>query len=151
MIDFEYSGHLAISPGSGSESVVFHGDLDITALGGAGFASQRSVQLSWDLAEYQGLSLRVGEGDSKKYTIVLKDHILPKRPDGRETSTISWEYNFEGSESETLIPWHELKPTYRGKPKPDAEPLNLSNVKRISIMCRRSVSCTIIIAQCLCP
>lgn len=122
--------------------MVFNGELDITALGGAGFASQRSVdQLSWNLADYQGLSLRVREGDAKKYTITLKDCVLPKLPDGREASTISWEYNFEGSKSEILIRWHEFKPTYRGKPKPDAEPLNLSDVKRIGIMCRRSVPC----------
>lgn len=122
--------------------MVFNGELDITALGGAGFASHRSVdQLSWNLADYQGLSLKVREGDAKKYTITLKDRVLPKRPDGREASTISWEYNFKGSESEILIRWHEFKPTYRGKPKPDAEPLNLSDVKRIGIMCRRSVPC----------
>lgn len=125
--------HLA--SGSNPKLVVYHGNLDITALGGAGFASRRSVDpLSWDLADYQGLSIGVQQGDAKKYTITLKDQILPRRP--REQSTVSWEYDFEGQASEVVIPWHEFKPTYRGKPKPDAEPVDLRNVKRISIMCR---------------
>lgn len=121
---------------------MFYGDLDITALGGAGFASQRSVdELSWDLAAYQGLSIGLRAGDAKKYTINLKDSVLPKGPDGRERSTISWEYDFEvSSASEIVIPWHEFQPTYRGKPKPDAEPLDTGSVKRIGIMCRRSVA-----------
>ncbi len=138
MIDPGYLGHLSSSSGSSSNSVVFHGNLDITALGGAGFASQRSVdQLSWDMADYRGLCLGLREGDGKKYTITLRDRILPKRPDGRERSTVNWEYDFEGSGSEVVIPWHEFRPTYRGRPEPDAEPLDLRNVKRIGIMCRR--------------
>ncbi|KAK7741680.1 hypothetical protein SLS62_010917 [Diatrype stigma] len=124
--------------GNNPTSVVFYGDLDITALGGAGFASQRSVDaLSWDLAAYQGLSVGIRTGDAKKYTVILKDSVLPKRPDGREQSTVSWEYDFEVSSCpEIVIPWHAFRPTYRGKPKPDAEPLAPGSVKRIGIMCR---------------
>ncbi|RYP19543.1 hypothetical protein DL765_003270 [Monosporascus sp. GIB2] len=126
--------HLA--SGSNPGLVVYYGNLDITALGGAGFASQRSVDpLSWDLANYQGLSIGVQKGDAKKYTVALKDQISPRRP--REQSTVSWEYDFEGQASEVVIPWQEFKPTYRGRPTPDAEPMDLRNVKRISIMCRR--------------
>ena len=138
MINLGKIGHL-ITAGD-PHSAIFYGDLDITALGGAGFASQRTAdQLSWDLAEYQGLIIRAKAGDNKKYTLVIKDYALPKRPDGRESSTISWEYSFEGSGAEFAIPWHEFSPKYRGKPKPDAEPLNLKNILRISIMCRRFV------------
>ncbi|KAI0201560.1 NADH:ubiquinone oxidoreductase intermediate-associated protein 30 [Astrocystis sublimbata] len=119
------------------ETVRFHGELDITALGGAGFASQRSPDPQrWDLSSYQGLRLAIQDGDGKKYTLIVKDDILPRRPDGREQSTVSWEYDFPGSRSELEIPWHDLKPTYRGKPKPDAEALDLTSIKRISIMMR---------------
>ncbi|KAI1737410.1 complex I intermediate-associated protein 30-domain-containing protein [Xylaria scruposa] len=119
------------------EAVRFHGELDITALGGAGFASERSPDPQhWDLSSFQGLHLAIGRGDGKKYTLIVKDEILPKRPDGREQSTVSWEYDFLGTGTELDIPWQDLTPTYRGKPKPDAKPLDLANIKRLSIMMR---------------
>ena len=36
-----------------------------------------------------------------------------------------------------FIPWDKFKPTYRGKEKKDAQPLNLKTIKRMSIMMRR--------------
>ncbi|KAI8631075.1 CIA30-domain-containing protein [Xylariaceae sp. FL1651] len=118
-------------------TVRFHGELDITALGGAGFASQRSPDTQhWDLKSFRGLRLAITKGDGKKYTLIVKDEVLPKRPDGREQSTVSWEYDFTGHEIELDIPWENFKPTYRGKPKLDAKPLDLTNVTRISIMMR---------------
>lgn len=83
--------------------------------------------------------LKLGESDGKKYTFNLKDESLPKRPDGREQSTVSWEYDFDGKKKDIFIPWSDFKPTYRGKPKADAEPLNLENVQRIGLMMRRYV------------
>ncbi|KAI0443459.1 NADH:ubiquinone oxidoreductase intermediate-associated protein 30 [Xylaria telfairii] len=125
--------------GEGEEATVcFHGDLDIAALGGAGFASQRSPDpRQWDLSSFQGLRLAIRGGDGKRYTLVVKDEILPRRPDGREQSSVSWEYEFvAGHATELEIPWRDLTPTYRGKPKRDAKPLDLAHVKRISIMMR---------------
>ncbi|KAK6530597.1 hypothetical protein TWF281_007437 [Arthrobotrys megalospora] len=78
-------------------TATFHGDLDITALGGAGFASQRTKDAAggpWDLSKADGVCIGLGEVDSRIYTLVLKDTILPKRPDGREQSTISYEFSF---------------------------------------------------------
>ncbi|CAJ2505434.1 Uu.00g128280.m01.CDS01 [Anthostomella pinea] len=122
---------------SSSNAATFRGQLDITALGGAGFASQRSPDAQrWDLSNCQKLRLKVNKSDGKKYTLILKDETPSKRPDGREQSTISWEYDFTSQETELDIPWDDFKPTYRGKPKPEAEPLDLSNVNRISIMMR---------------
>ncbi|KAI0912014.1 NADH:ubiquinone oxidoreductase intermediate-associated protein 30 [Ustulina deusta] len=118
-------------------TVSFHGVLDISALGGAGFASQRSPRRDrWDLSGFQGLHVVIGKGDGKKYTLVVKDEILPKGPDGREPSTVSWEYDFVGEEAELYIRWQDFEPTYRGKPKPDARPLDVANVQGISIMMR---------------
>lgn len=103
----------------------------------------------WDVSAYDALMLDVARADSRKYTLTLKDEVLPRRPDGRDQSTVSWEYDFvvradggddgstAGGSTRVVIPFGEFKPTYRGKPKPDAEPLDLKNVKRISFMMRR--------------
>ncbi|KAJ4415304.1 hypothetical protein N0V82_007403 [Gnomoniopsis sp. IMI 355080] len=129
---------------TGSQAT-FSGTLDIKTLGGAGFASQRTIDdaPSWNLAAYSSLVLHVARADGKKYTITLKDEVLPKRPDGREQSTVSWEYDFvvEAGESadgstKVTIPFKDFEPTYRGKPKPDTAPLDLKNVKRVSFMMR---------------
>jgi|TARA_R110002003_G_scaffold28_23_gene1716 hypothetical protein len=47
-----------------------------------------------------------------------------------------------------FIPWSKLKPTYRGKPKDDAEPLKLGSVKRWSIMNRRYVN-VMLVSRCM--
>ncbi|KAK5167953.1 uncharacterized protein LTR77_006520 [Saxophila tyrrhenica] len=126
----------------------FHGTLDIKTLGGAGFASQRTTgdDREWNLSDYAGIQLDVAKGDKKRYTFILKDELLP--PDeksGREQSTISWECDFElppqtkpgdVCDKSVYIPWDSLNPTYRGKLKKDADPLDLKKIKRISIMMR---------------
>lgn len=124
-------------------AVTFHGNLDITALGGAGFASQRTVDdfPTLDLSDYEAIDLDVGSADGKKYTLVLKDTILPKRPDGREQSTTSWEHDFRcaasGGGRHVVLNFHDFQPTYRGRPQPQAPPLDLRSIKRISVMVRR--------------
>jgi hypothetical protein len=124
-----------------SPTATFHGHLDITTLGGAGFASQRTTgdDRNWDLFAYDGLLLDVKKSDGKQYTLTLKDELLPKRPDGREQSTVSWEYDFKvGSEGARVpVHWVDFKATYRGREKKDAKPLDLRSVKRISLMMRR--------------
>ncbi|OHE94522.1 complex I intermediate-associated protein 30 [Colletotrichum orchidophilum] len=119
------------------EKAEFFGDLDITALGGAGFASQRTLgTLELDLSQYDGLVVKVLKSDSKKYTLTIKDELLPPREDGRDQSTISWEFDFVPEAGEVKIPWEHFKPTYRGRDKPDVKPLDVTNIKRISFMMR---------------
>jgi hypothetical protein len=131
-----------------SESTArFYGHLDIKTLGGAGFASQRTTgeAREWDLADYEGIELLITEADAKQYTFILKDDLLP--PDqatGRDQSTISYEYDFkvamektEDKSASVCIAWNDLKATYRGKEQKDAPPLNLGNIKRISLIMRR--------------
>ncbi|KAF2030162.1 CIA30 family protein [Setomelanomma holmii] len=128
-----------LTPSSAADSAHFHGNLDIKTLGGAGFASQRTTgeDKTWDLSAYDGILLELGKSDGKKYTFLIKDELLGVDEGGREMSTVSWEYDFTDATAEGLyIPWSQLKPTYRGKPKEDAEPLKLKNVKRFSIMSR---------------
>lgn len=91
------------------------------------------------------------------YTFIVKDEVLPPSEGGREQAGISWEYDFRvgkvggGSEDGegnggnedggkmAWIPWSEFKATYRGREKKDAPPLDLSGVKRFSLMMRRYV------------
>ncbi|KAI0429100.1 NADH:ubiquinone oxidoreductase intermediate-associated protein 30 [Xylaria sp. FL1042] len=123
----------------GKAAVRFHGVLDTTALGGAGFASQRSPpspSRRWDLSSSHGLRLRIREADGMRYTLVVKDTVSAERVDGRLQSTVSWEYDFEGRAGELCVCWGDFGATYRGRPKPDAEPLDLADVRSVSIMVR---------------
>lgn len=126
----------------------FHGNLDINTLGGAGFASQRTTgeDRTWDLSHHDGLEIVVDRADDKLYTLTLKDEILPKRSDGREQSSVSWEFDFRAERRKTIfVKWEDFRPTYRGKDKEDADPLNLKNIKRFGIMIRRYEICKDII------
>ncbi|KAK7193643.1 hypothetical protein DPSP01_000193 [Paraphaeosphaeria sporulosa] len=124
----------------------FHGHLDIETLGGAGFASQRTVaeDCTWDVSHYDGILLNLGKSDGKRYTFIMKDELLPQNPDnGREQATISWEYDFvvsvnaaQAESSFVYIPWKDLKPTYRGKEKKGVKDFDTKNVKRFSLMMR---------------
>jgi hypothetical protein len=126
-----------------SPTAIFHGKLDTKTLGGAGFASQRTTgeDRDWDFSDYDGITLDIKKSDGKKYTLILKDELLPKSPNGREQSTVSWEYDFKGDNDggKVFVHWNELKPTYRGREKEDAKPLDLKHVKRLSLMMRRYV------------
>jgi len=76
----------------------------------------------------------------KRYTFNIKDDLLP--PDektGREQSTISWECDFslppdaepdDSFDKAIFIPWKAFTPTYRGKPRADADPIDLKHIKR---------------------
>ncbi|KAE8453692.1 hypothetical protein EG329_009203 [Mollisiaceae sp. DMI_Dod_QoI] len=123
-----------------SPTAVFKGSLDIETLGGAGFASQRTTgeDRSWDLSKYDGILLDTEKADGKQYTLTLKDELLPKSPNGREQSTVSWEYDFKANQEgeKVYIQWEDMKPTYRGREKKDAKPLDLKNIKRMSLMMR---------------
>ncbi|KAL9077112.1 MAG: hypothetical protein Q9161_000378 [Pseudevernia consocians] len=139
----------------------FHGNLDTSTLGGAGFASQfsppeaagtgkdgRGGGTGWDLGAYDGIEVEVGVGDGKIYTLILKDEeAAGKRGDGREKAGISWEVDFtvgeedgkEGGGDVTVVwvPWGEFKATFRGKEEKDAGELKTGEVRRIGLMMRR--------------
>jgi hypothetical protein len=133
------------------DHAVFRGKLDTKTLGGAGFASQRTVgELSLDLSKFDGIYLALNsvKSDQKKYTFILKDEVLPRNlSSGREQSTISWEFDFEVPKASTaqsqptavgvFIPWRRFKATYRGKEKKDVKGPDLCSIKRVSIMMRR--------------
>lgn len=133
---------------------IFYGTLDITTLGGAGFASQRtsSDDQTWDLAPYDGIELTIhaSHSDDKKYTFILKDRLLaPDAETGREQATISWEIDFvvpRTSQSDkdnhvsVFLDWHDFRPIYRGKEQKCKHGPKLESIKRMSIMVRRFVA-----------
>ena len=75
----------------------------------------------------------------KYYTLTLSNKIAEKRPDGRDKSTILYEYSFmtyNGTGASLKIGWDEFKPMYRGRPKEDAPKLDVSKIRRWSFMIR---------------
>ncbi|KAI5797583.1 complex I intermediate-associated protein 30-domain-containing protein [Geopyxis carbonaria] len=128
---------------------IFGGFVDTKTLGGAGFASQRTTGVhDWNLSKFDGLEIVVnpnGEGkndpeQNKKVTLVLKDRVFEdQEAEGRERSTVSYEYTFLPS-GKMFIPWRELKPFYRGREVKEDDKmwtqLDTKHVKRLSWMCR---------------
>jgi len=93
---------------------------------------------------------------AKKYTFVIKDDFQPRRSDGREQSTVSWEYDFqtgggnaeaERSNTTLTIPWSAFEPSFRGKPKPDSPPIDVKQIRRFSLLMRRYVHGIVIRAR----
>lgn len=140
----------------------FYGNLDTTALGGAGFASQRTAteKTVWDLSSYAGIRFELVQGDALTYTFILRDELPPVKISNEtgeltEQSTIGWEYDFQGpggnetyplgraydTKSPTPVsvfaPWADFKPKFRGRDRPDAAPLRLDNIRRMTLMIRR--------------
>lgn len=131
--------NLTIS-GDGAQAV-FHGILDTKTLGGAGFASQRTAGvLSLDLSDAVGLQLDLGAGNSgQTFTLNVKDTIPDPRPDGRDEAGVSWEADFKVPHEGGLVVknWDEFRATFRGRDVEDPKPLDLGDVKRLSLMMRR--------------
>ncbi|EXJ86078.1 hypothetical protein A1O1_06447 [Capronia coronata CBS 617.96] len=113
------------------------------------------------LSPFAGVEVSIDplQSDDHVYTLILKDQLLPRNPvNGREQSTVSWELDFakkdcspEGNAGSPaafiFIPWDHFKPTYRGKPCSDSKPLDLSDIKRISIMIRRYAHWSLIVVD----
>ena len=129
----------------------FYGNLDTKTLGGAGFASQTTTgDTKWDLSSYDGLELEVAKADNMTYTFIVKDEVPDdKRDDGREKSSVNWEYDFKVDDataydaddavnaSKIRVPWEKFKATYRGREKKHASPLQTGEIRRFSLMTRR--------------
>ena len=146
-----------LEPGAGN-SASFYGMLDITSLGGAGFASQFSPEdgnkggcresegdehgesPGWDLTAFAGIEIAVLDSDHKVYTFILKDGSPPaKREDGRAPAGISWEAEFQTNAEGGVIwkPWKDFRATYRGKEVRSPGNLEIGQVKKVGIMMRR--------------
>ncbi|PYI06232.1 CIA30 family protein [Aspergillus sclerotiicarbonarius CBS 121057] len=136
------ASHSSLQINKTTNTATFHGTLDITTLGGAGFASQRTTSTTkvWDLTPYTGLELSIPKADNKIYTLNLKDELPGKRPDGRERSGVVWEVDFkvQGGGGRVRVGWEDFRPTYRGREVDGGEgrKLDLRGVRRVGIMVR---------------
>ncbi|RAK91786.1 CIA30 family protein [Aspergillus costaricaensis CBS 115574] len=123
-----------------TNTVTFHGNLDIKTLGGAGFASQHTASTTdlWDLSSYAGLELSIPKSDGHTYTLNLRDELQDPRPDGRQRSGLVWEAKFKVEKGQTKVKlgWKEFRPTYRGREVHMGRPLILAGVKQFGIMIR---------------
>lgn len=93
-----------------------------------GFASVRSLPGDHDLAEFDGLALRL-RGDGKRYAVRLR---TTDRFDGP-----SYQAMIEpdaGEWSELVIRFGEFEPVYRGRPVPGYEPLDPSRVRTFGFL-----------------
>lgn len=88
-----------------------------------------------------------GKGPVTSYVINLKTVAPSYGPDGRRQSEVVYEWNIQlGDAKEKAIndgalfdvrsSWTDFHPTYRGRPAPDAPPLDPSKIKEWSIMAR---------------
>ncbi|CCG82602.1 CIA30 family protein [Taphrina deformans PYCC 5710] len=129
-----------LTPSATLTTARFHGVLDTTTLGGAGFASQRTVtsKMTWNLSDYSGIELDLAHGDGKKYTLNIKTVLPDKMDNGRDASTVEYAFSFVAPNEPCRIfaKWEDFKPFYRGKPVEDAKPLDTSSILRWSLMMR---------------
>ncbi|GAA5988695.1 hypothetical protein JCM10908_003678 [Rhodotorula pacifica] len=166
----------------------FSGNLDITALGGAGFASQSAtfepplrlgkrsrtaglfitfLASSPSLARSPSVRPKSQPRQPHKLVLALKEEKPLRRPDGRRESVTVYQYTIDlddyseeltltfgedeekrgfGDEMEkegkartavtVLAKWDQFRPTYRGRPKEDADPLDPGQIYELSFMCR---------------
>ncbi|RAK95813.1 CIA30 family protein [Aspergillus ibericus CBS 121593] len=134
------ASHSTLTINPTTNTALFHGTLDITTLGGAGFASQRTTSTitTWDLSSYTGLELSIPNADNKTYTLNLKDELPERRPGGRERSGVVWEVDFKGPRDggKVRVGWEDFKATYRGREVRGGRKLDLAGVRRVGIMVR---------------
>lgn len=129
-----------LTPSATLATARFHGVLDTSTLGGAGFASQRTstTTTTWDLSDYNGIELDIVRGDEKKYTLNVKNVLPEKMENGRDSSTVEYAFNFIAptQASKIYAPWSEFQAIFRGKEAKDAPPLDSGKILRWSIMMR---------------
>lgn len=107
------------------------------------------------MTAYAGLQIRLGKGDGKLYTLILKDAENSQREqDGREKTGFSWEAEFRANDElkeerggkyaaaaekegqEVSLPWADFKPTFRGRETDGEEKLDRSNITTVGLMMR---------------
>ncbi|KAJ3087302.1 hypothetical protein HK102_011406 [Quaeritorhiza haematococci] len=136
---------LPAPPSPPSTPARFYGHLDTTTLGGAGFASQRTIptntpQPDWDLSGYDGIEIEVARGDGKRYAFNIQTQELRDRGDGRIESAVTYKYSFTANPTPDpqifFARWSDFVKTYRGRPAPDSPDLDRTNIRYLSIMCQ---------------
>lgn len=101
-------------------TAVFRGEVSLES--GGGFASVRSAPEPRDLSAFDGVKIRV-RGDGRRYKLRLRD---TAGFDG-----VNHQATFEPPEGEWVtlrFPFSDFAPVFRGRPVPDAPPLDPGRV-----------------------
>jgi len=82
--------------------------------------------------------LDIEKSDGLAYTLTFKDERPGKESDGKEKSTVSWDFDFRPKEEgeKIFMRWKDLKPNYKGKEKKDAKALKKSHIRRVGLKVR---------------
>lgn len=111
---------------SDSNTAVFQGTVSLENNGG--FSSTRTSPRLYNLAGYNGISLRV-KGDGKKYQLRLR---MNDRFDG-----ISYRYHFKTDINKWIIiqvPFNECVPVFRGRVLDHVEPISPKKIQQIGFL-----------------
>jgi hypothetical protein len=119
---------------STGEGVCFHGTLDTTTLGGAGFASQQYwFERPLNANSFNGIYLKLDSVDEKRYSVNLVNQFPENRGDGRKKSQINYKATFIPQSNVIYLKWNDFKPNFRGKPV-NAPPLNQNEICGLNLM-----------------
>lgn len=111
---------------SDRETGLFSGRLSLENNGG--FASVRALIGPHDLSRFAGLEIRV-RGDGRKYQLRL-------RTDGGFDG-VAYRCEFETTADEWTVirfPFADFRPTFRGRPVPEAPPLDTKRITQVAFM-----------------
>ena len=99
---------------------------------GGGFCGQRSYPESFDLSDYDGISLRVkGSGETLKLNIKTDDLNEPE-----DTYQATFDVP-DGEWGDVFLPWHEFVPVKRARSVPNGPPLNPKSVQQFGLVYSR--------------
>jgi monofunctional biosynthetic peptidoglycan transglycosylase len=105
---------------------VFQGTLSLENNGG--FASVRRLPHDYKLAKHEGVLLRI-KGDGRTYQFRVRTN---DRFDG-----VSYRAEFKTKRGKWMtvkVPFKSMKPTFRGRPVPDAPPLRPERIRQIGFL-----------------
>ncbi|KAI9363480.1 complex I intermediate-associated protein 30-domain-containing protein [Zopfochytrium polystomum] len=142
-----------LTPLPNNVAVTFSGTLNTTVLGGAGFASQRTLA-ACNLTGYAGIEIVVLAVDERTYALNLFNAVGERFPNGTAKPSVEYKYSFSkrdafdalprsladagGSTGETLLfraPFATaFPPTVRGRAAPALPPLDPAHVVAASLM-----------------
>ena len=111
---------------SDNNTAVFQGTVSLENNGG--FSSTRTSPRSYNLAGFDGISVRL-KGDGKKYQFRLRTN---DRFDG-----IAYRYHFKTDINKWIIirvPFNECVPVFRGRALDDVEPISPNKIQQIGFL-----------------
>jgi hypothetical protein len=112
----------------GAAKAIFTGNVSTANSGRFASVRTRIFDPAFDLSQYEGIQLRV-KGDGKRYKCILR---CEGKWDG-----ISYCYSFDTVANTWItvrVPLAELRPVFRAKSVPEADPLDASRIYSIQLM-----------------